>query len=324
MKGASIGQTGGKCIPLGPEKIGILPAGLKNCKAKKRVRFHSEMDGNEKDATAHSQKRVDVPAQEITGLCHSTLDLRTANGGLCGHFFETRLKQLANSAESCLGYLEIERLCKLVFYNAGDPSHNPDDHTLKGVIHLKKVLAGLDMVRQLRLALKVSKAVLSFHTTPWLPPNWQLQDLAFFGEAHRDLDSVFEDLRTLHFTAEIPRGSQRKNDVSATEHERNNYNIRNLTLANLGIALLEIGLKKDIKRFQRANEPHDVITARKLADGFQTPLGPQYQSIIRKCIHCDFAFGADLKTKELQDAVYSDVVCGIESLIRSCESLGLD
>jgi hypothetical protein len=268
----------------------------------------------------------------MESLCHSTLDLRATNASLCGHFLSGN-QQLVDSSETCLGYVETGCRSQLVFYNAGSRCRGLADPPQKDFIQLKKILGGLDTVRQLRLALKVSRAVLSFHNTSWLPPDWQLQDMAFFGQVHQDLDNItFEDMETLHLTTQIPNRSQcltaRDDSLSVTqppttEHESSTFNIRNLTLANLGIALLEIGLKKDIRRFRRSNEPNNIVTARKLADGFQSPLGPQYQSILRKCIHCDFAFGADLKTRELQDAVYSDVICGIEGLIKSCEDLVL-
>jgi hypothetical protein len=108
------------------------------------------------------------------------------------------------------------------------------------------------------------------------------------------------------------------------EHRESAVNVRNQTLANLGIALLEIALRQDIKEYRGLGKQNDTATARTLADGYKAPLGPLYQNIICKCLHCDFAFGADLKTKELQDAVYSDVVCGIDTLVKSCESLGLN
>lgn len=83
-------------------------------------------------------------------------------------------------------------------------------------------------------------------------------------------------------------------------------------------------MRNKITPVPKIDGPEDTVKARKLADGYQAPLGPLYQRIVRKRLHCDFAMGSDLKTKELQDAVYSDVICGIESLIISCESLGLD
>ena len=58
------------------------------------------------------------------------------------------------------------------------------------------------------------------------------------------------------------------------------------------------------------------MTARRLA-AYQTPLGPKYQKIARKCLQCTFRSGTDLTKEELQSEVYDDVVCQLERMIES-------
>ncbi|KAF2792056.1 hypothetical protein K505DRAFT_363261 [Melanomma pulvis-pyrius CBS 109.77] len=317
-----------------PRIMTSLPTSLQNLKSKKRVHFLVDVDDHGENVASQALRRKNDQSLDNTDVCHSTLDLRHSEGCLCGHFMGTGGGPADISAEMCLGYLETRPLNKLVFYNAGDRPYNLKHPMPTEVVHLQKVLGGFNIVQQLGLALKVSRVVLSFHDTPWLPPAWRLQDLAFFGRIHPTPSNfTVEDLKTLHLTAQIPNRSQStilgagslpNNQTSTIEHGENLVNVRNQTLANLGVALLEIALRRDIKEYRRSSQQNDTATARRLADGYQAPLGPQYQNIIRKCLHCDFAFGADLKTKELQDAVYSDVVCGIENLINSCQSLGLN
>jgi hypothetical protein len=303
-------------------------------KNKKRVRFSIEKDTDDCDVDADGLPTRTVPWQNCTGVCYSTLDLRTATGCLCDHFLNMSSNHSSDLTDSCLGYLEVERLHKLVFYNSRLQPFSLHTQVPTKVIQLSNILGSLDIFNQLKLALKVSQVVLSFHSTPWLSPYWRLHDLAFFGQLQPDVDFItVEQMKTLHLTAPIPNNmssvvprdkSFLGGQTSVVDHNEHTNNIRNVTLANLGIALLEIGLRKKIMPVPEIDGPEDIVKARKLADGYQAPLGPLYQRIVRKCLHCDFAMGADLKKKELQDAVYSDVICGIESLVKSCESLGLD
>lgn len=60
----------------------------------------------------------------------------------------------------------------------------------------------------------------------------------------------------------------------------------------------------------------EVFTARRLGRG-RTHLGPVYQKIAQKCLRCDFGFGTKLSSRDLQAAVYNDVVCELESMIET-------
>ena len=46
-------------------------------------------------------------------------------------------------------------------------------------------------------------------------------------------------------------------------------------------------------------------------------LGPRYQRIVQKCLQCNFGFGNDLETTNLQSAVYRGVVSELETMIDS-------
>lgn len=93
------------------------------------------------------------------------------------------------------------------------------------------------------------------------------------------------------------------------------YGIRNMTLAKLGLALLEIGYERATSSFNLEPQKHDVISARILADSPYTDLGPRYQRIARRCIECNFAADDSLDTEDLRNAVYTNVVCELENLI---------
>jgi hypothetical protein len=185
------------------------------------------------------------------------------------------------------------------------------------------------MIDQLNLARRIVTGVLQYHSTHWLEDTWGLQDIWFFGTR---TDVSDQALRTLHLAKElahytqtppssnnsimegIERADTLTNCVSTTgvEDDMLLYGIRNMTLYNLGVALLEIGYWQEL-------DPRDVVRARKLADPkrLRPPLCPRYQEITRKCLECDFGFGKDLTNTSLRNAVYDRVVSELDDLIAS-------
>jgi hypothetical protein len=101
------------------------------------------------------------------------------------------------------------------------------------------------------------------------------------------------------------------------------YGIRNLILAKLGVALLEVGLLKEIGSPEPESTLQDIINARKIlleGPSAQPMLPARYFKIAQKCIDCDFSCGDDLDKEELRSAVYTDVVCGLETMIKTGRS----
>ncbi|KAI1500656.1 hypothetical protein F5X99DRAFT_385548 [Biscogniauxia marginata] len=175
----------------------------------------------------------------------------------------------------------------------------------------------ISVPEQVRLALKLVKGVLQFHSTPWLQPYWRLQDLSYFQTD----DGLAASLNTLHISTELSqRQQQQQCDTVMTDNASEIIDaqlacgIRNLTMHSLGVALLQIGQWNALK-------PDDIVEVRKVADLAErdSRLGPRYQKITQQCLDCDFGFGKDLSQPELQSAVYKDVVCELESLINTLE-----
>ncbi|KAF9634826.1 hypothetical protein BFW01_g5721 [Lasiodiplodia theobromae] len=208
---------------------------------------------------------------------------------------------------------------------------------MEKTLPLNEILERIPMLQQLQLAHMLATVVLRFHSTPWLAPDWHLKDLSVFGTTPNVDEDLLQLFKTLHLSVSFPEtnacveqqeplpgrnagADQGSNQEPTIAHL---HGFRNMTLAHLGVALLEIGYKQEIARFRTSREPHDVVTARRLLDGRPTALGAAYQNIVRKCVDCDFALGKDLANEKLQSAVYSDVVCSLESMIKKCESLML-
>lgn len=214
-----------------------------NLKNKKRVRFSIEKDTDDCDVGADGLPMRAVPRQNCTGVCYSTLDLRTATGCLCGHFLKKTTNDPSDLTDSCLGYLEVERLHKLVFYDSRLQPFGLDTRVPTEIIQLSSILGSLDIFNQLKLALKVSQVVLSFHSTPWISPYWRLHDLAFFGQLQPDVDFITVDqMKTLHLTAPTPNNmssvvprdkSFLDYQTSVVDHNEHTNNIRNVNSQTL-------------------------------------------------------------------------------------------
>lgn len=275
------------------------------------------------EASQSARKQGPPPSESKQELCHSTLNLSHADS-ICSHFSST-------CKEACLGYLNADT--RLVFYSTGTPGPGRRQDTMEKTLPLNEILEGMPILQQLQLAHLLATVVLRFHSTPWLAPDWHLKDMFVFGTAPNIDEDLLQLFKTLHLSVSFPDANTHAEqqgppaEGNATADLEPNiahlHGLGNMTLAHLGVALLEIGYKQEIARFRTSREPHDVVTARGLLDGRPTALGTAYQNIIRKCVDCDFALGKDLENEKLQSAVYSDVVCSLESMTKKCESLML-
>lgn len=269
---------------------------------------------------------------------HASFNLRQA-GSICCHLKEGLGSSAQDWQNKCLGYLETPDLFKLFFYDGGPRTpaairaHNPLDD---GTISLRELIQDLSMSKQLELAHKLATAVLQYHSTPWLADDWDVRDLSVFGSRQPGVEPALQDFRTLHVSAQFSEGTTAPiqamegieshhgpTRLATTEDVQILYGIGNMSLASLGLALLGIGYRKDVRSLGSDTDPHQVVTARKLVAGLHTSMGPRYQNIVRRCLGCDFGFGGDLSRAELQSAVYSDVVCPLEDMIKGFESLSV-
>ncbi|KAL0262299.1 hypothetical protein SLS55_003741 [Diplodia seriata] len=210
----------------------------------------------------------------------------------------------------------------------------------KEIIQLNTKIGVLPKLQRFVLAHKLASTVLQYYLTPWLLEDWRLQDISYFGHTTgASMEDIVRDMETLHLSTTFPKRIPNPNSTSASAPAgdinpgdgettrtvkplyRYTYGIRNMTLAKLGLALLEIGHKKDISSFDLGSWQHDVISARILADGSYTDLGPRYQRIVRKCIECNFSAEDDLDAEDLRNAVYTNVICELESLITAHKRL---
>ncbi|KAI4702902.1 hypothetical protein J4E81_001775 [Alternaria sp. BMP 2799] len=182
-------------------------------------------------------------------------------------------------------------------------------------------LAICRILQKITLAQKLAEAVLQYHSTSWLPQAWTLQDVAYFtSPSHADASNMTNALDSLHlsnrFPDHAPPNTESQQNMLDLKH---NFGIRNLTLAKLGVALLDICGQSVIMApgLDGTPQPRDIIQARKLLDEQHhsiMTLGPRYLEVVRKCLYCDFSCNDDLHGEALQSAVYTEVVCTLEDM----------
>jgi hypothetical protein len=250
-----------------------------------------------------------------------------ATKSVCCHM-KTACSKTSLCADPCLGYLEnisAPQSFKLVFYDASRKNsvHPLQPNDRAEAFPISNLLNNLQTLQQLTLAHKLATATLQYHSTSWLPLDWTLQDIAYFKNTVQPTSSpdISDQLSSLHLSTEfqwkVPEAMLHSRQTP--EDLKYMYGIRNLALAKLGVALIEICSQQDIAKLIKSPTPHDVIGARKILlekPPYLQKLGRQYIEIVRKCIDCDFACGDDLSKDDLQSAVYTDVVCVLEETIR--------
>jgi hypothetical protein len=186
------------------------------------------------------------------------------------------------------------------------------------------VFEHLDVLSELTLAHDIAVATLRYHSTSWLAPDWGLQDIFYFGD-----DAQMGTLRKLRELPKLYLGTQLHRKATNDTHQvpnndqdlRDVHGIRNLPLAKLGVALLEIGFGREMEQMEPATPSpprHTVITARRVLQNAPLAfarLGGSYLKIAEQCLHCDFACGDDLENEALREAVYTDVICRLETML---------
>ncbi|EMD62973.1 hypothetical protein GGP41_005008 [Bipolaris sorokiniana] len=286
-------------------------------KSKKRVRINDPKDDVRCVRTTITSNIQTTQAQSFV-----MLDLKTTES-VCCHV--TRLRSSKSACQDgCVGFIEVAKsqpVMRFMFYDASKLASNDISSFArrKGAMPIKSLIQRFRMLQQLTLAHKLAEAVLQYHSTSWLPQAWTLQDVAYFTDpSHADVNDISDALDSLHLSNRFPDDSSL---TTNPDHDaldlKHTFGIRNLILAKLGVALLEICAQGDITGPQLNGTPSEIIAARKLLDekhpSIQT-LGPKYLELVRKCIHCDFSCDDDLHGDALQSAVYTEVVCALQDM----------
>ncbi|KAI0888801.1 uncharacterized protein GGS22DRAFT_63174 [Annulohypoxylon maeteangense] len=255
-----------------------------------------------------------------------------------------KCKELYVRSEACsgpsprsLGYLNIRENKKLVLY----PGLRGLD-TSCDLLILRRTTPLVDFLSlpvhhvitdmdRIKLGITLVKSMLKYNSTPWWPQELTLSQVHVLGEEDNDLSS---SLNTLHISIQLGAAGlategTKSPSISLDEEERrlsflspesiqyamDNHGIRNLTLYGLGVSLLQIGLWENIPW-----EDH-VQVRRKVAR--LSWLGKRYRDATKKLINCDFGLATEeLCDRNLQSAIFRDVIGDLESIVNLLESSG--
>jgi hypothetical protein len=286
----------------------------KNAISKKRVRFNSP--GGDGKAARKSESTSTDTAQSFV-----MFDLKTTKS-ICCHVDQVHSSP-SGCQDGCVGYLDVEAMptVRLIFYDASKLATKKREppSTTQEATPINNLIKSLQILQQITLAHTLAEAVLQYHSTSWLPQAWTLQDVSYFKDtAQSDAKDLANAMKSLHLSSRL--SDHRTPELEAKENNldlRYTYGIRNLTLAKLGVALLEICAQRDLTVPSLDRIPHEVFEARKMLDEKHSSimtLGNRYLEVVRKCIYCDFACEDNLDGEALQSAVYTEVVWVLQDM----------
>lgn len=251
---------------------------------------------------------------QLTNLC-------TDSSNLCKHFHEN---PDAGATSTCLGVLS-----GFVVYR--NPPKNDNFSSAIPIARLFSPRHGnhkLNNLDKWRLAGALSRAVLQYHSTPWLRETWMDKDVMFFEKTPREGPGSLEPPHLHLFPG---TNDDTNNTVSAIYNDRL---IKNKTLFQLGTILLELEFEDSLEAiiekwnttFPNAPDAMGSLTDRLLVPKRHAGenLGVKYGKIVRMCLDCDFGLGLSeysLDDKGLQKAFYLQTVCQFEELLPHFEEI---
>ncbi|SPO07741.1 uncharacterized protein DNG_10436 [Cephalotrichum gorgonifer] len=173
---------------------------------------------------------------------------------------------------------------------------------------------------RLTIALTLVRALLKFHSTKCWPRRCLLSEVKFYSTSDdHDID-LAKCLDTLHISADIDPQPPGDGDVemengskvpSSVEKDRIDWEahgIQNPLLYSLGVALLQIGLWKQVKW-------DDLGRVRRKTANLSY-LGESYHRMTRKLISGNMGSGeSNLVNPKLQEVVMREVVSGLQQLL---------
>lgn len=227
----------------------------------------------------------------------------------------------------CIGFLQkTKTFSHVVYAPKGDPPSVTATRTLKDALQtVKESSEGIPLPEKLGLAKLLALAVLRFHSTPWLNPQWESQDVVFLNirDVTRDAlrtpflkSSVLtQACATSQATAQQGCAPDRRTVVQGKKPIRSH--IRNQTLYNLGVMLIELAYDSPFNDLQTPEDDQgDSLTlywaAERLAESVRRVLGQRYAEAVKICLHCGFGPSDDLGDLGLQREFFSKVVQKLE------------
>ncbi|OTB20720.1 hypothetical protein K445DRAFT_299827 [Daldinia sp. EC12] len=247
--------------------------------------------------------------------------------------------QNSSTALQCsLGYLKLADNRRLVLYRGlKELKANCDGLRLqetKPLVHFLDFPSEYVITdkNRIKLGLTLVKSMLKHHSTAWWPQESVLKYVYAFcdgtGELSSSLDTLHlsAQLETIRSTVDPATRSCIIQDESLApnflplkrvEEAMQMYGIRNLTLYNLGVDLLQIGLWEHVAWEGELEEIRSKVAR-------LSHLGKKYRDAAKRLIDCDFGLASEqLEDTRLREAIFSSIVSDLEELLHQLTISGL-
>ncbi|KAK7955200.1 hypothetical protein PG988_015894 [Apiospora saccharicola] len=274
---------------------------------RRRVRFSQEPS---KDSSNYQHTQI-MTAQESQVTNLSKVENACA-------YLETSFSSQSPTDHSYLAYIYEAALCHHSFYVTADRKGALRYSGTLSNVMLDTGSGSMPITDQYKLAIKVTMAMLQFHSTPWLRERWNTSDL-LLGTLDYTQRASRADLflRSRFFSQTADNDVDPSKTPEVIIWDTKGKEGRRHT-ENLGVALLEIDRWAPLSQIRLDNDPDDVATAMRAAQQI-TVLGKCYGDIVQRCLKCHFGSGHDLSKVELQSAIYTNVVCPLQHLVEALD-----
>jgi hypothetical protein len=299
-----------KSVPLGNRDLNVPTQPQQNAAQSSRldVQSHSNCTAT---LTVVGRQVVAVPTSTMpmSDLCKVMQQLQQAQTG------------------TCVGFLEDSSRRKHPIY----PVAVLDNQKEWAAYSLRQILTQevspnrrLTQNHKLRIALDLASSILQLYKTPWLDENWSNADVYFVQRPGSSPSTAYEHPYVHNSLPTTSDPSSTSTQTQQIQHRRYRV-IRNQTLYNLGILLIELWYGKPIEQLQT---PHDLdcagtpgvvwcIAARLVESELKFEAGKQYSDVARRCIHCDFDRSTiDLDDERFQQTVFDRVVLPLQIILQ--------
>lgn len=258
-----------------------------------------------------------LPTQQSNPPMASALlvpDLRTVPD-LCRYLHSRSPSQ---PSATCDGFLQQNMTFKHLFY--ADHNGRAQGQDVKSLEDALKAARSnpecIPLPDKLNLAKLLALAVLRYHSTPWLKSGWGSQDVVFFSNEDFTCDPFPDPFLRSNIETRTSTTNQHlvlSNAGSHTTVTQSRSPIRNQTLYNLGVMLVELAYDSPLKDLQRPEDDqgdsHTLYwTATRLGDVVNRRLGPKYSSAVKICLYGGFGASTELEEAQVQKRFFDEVV----------------
>lgn len=237
----------------------------------------------------------------------------------------TKIKDLCSALAQedtrpcCVGYLDDENWQHYIYFSTPRQAAQADGQarSLHQILSCDSIAQPVIITPKDRyeLALLLASTLLHLYNTPWLTDNWTRNDIYLLkGWSEKPL------AKNIYVSKTFPSP---KRDVPL-ETDPDLPLLRNVSVFNLGLALLELTFGHPIEYYENEKDLRNGVrtvmtnrlTAERLIGKIEMYEGKRYSDVVYRCIHCDFGSRVtSFENDEFRQNFYSGVVVPLEKIL---------